>query len=164
MTENFVIGCWNRVLQRLAMVMPGAKTLRVKLHKLRGVRIGSDVWIGYEALIETSYPFLVTIGDRSIIGIRSTIIAHFHDVRGVWIGEDVFVGPCTTILPGVRLGKGSVVAAGSVVTSSVPPMTMVAGNPATVVGICGIPLGLKTTGREFARHLRKVRLSDDKSK
>ena len=157
MTENLFVGLWNRVLQRLAMAAPGAMTLRVKLHRLRGVDIGEQVWIGYESMIETSYPFLVHIGNRVNIGIRTTIIAHFHETRGVWIEDDVFVGPCVLILPGVRLGKGCVVAAGSVVTSSVPAMTMVSGNPATVVARCGIPLGLKTSGRVFARHLRKAK-------
>src|SRR6266496_4392927 len=76
MAENIFVGLRNRILQRLAMIIPGAQTTRVRLHRMRGVNIGQQVWIGYEALIETSYPFLVHIGDRSIIGIRSTIIAH----------------------------------------------------------------------------------------
>jgi maltose O-acetyltransferase len=120
------------------------------------VEIGDNVWIGYEALIETSDPRLVHIGNNVVIGIRTTIIAHFHETQGVWIEDDVFVGPCATILPGVRLGKGSVVAAGTVVTSSVPAMTMLAGNPAKVVAQCGIPLGMHTSGRDFARHLKRI--------
>lgn len=156
MRENPISGLWNRFLQRLAMTMPGATTVRAALHRMRGVELGENVWIGYEAMLETSYPYLVHIGDNVVLGIRCTIIAHFHEHTGVWIEDDVFVGPSAVILPGVRLGHGCVVTAGSVVTTSVPPMTMVTGNPAKAVARCGVPLGLNTSWHDFIRHLRKM--------
>jgi acetyltransferase-like isoleucine patch superfamily enzyme len=156
MPENLLAGIKNRLLQRLAMHVPGGQRLRVALHRLRGVHIGADVWIGYEALIETGCPELVTIGDRVLIGIRSTIIAHFHEVRGVTIKNDVYIGACSVILPGVTVGEGAVVSAGSVVTTSVPPMTVVQGNPARRIAKCGIPLGLKTPRAEFMSRLKKI--------
>jgi acetyltransferase-like isoleucine patch superfamily enzyme len=155
--ENLLSGIKNRILQQLAMSVPGGAGLRVALHRLRGVRIGKDVWIGYQALIETGYPTLVSIGDRTIIGIRSTIIAHFQEQRGVTIEEDVYVGACAVILAGVTLGRGAIVAAGSVVTVSVPPMTVVQGNPAKQVARCGIPLGLKTSRADFMKQLKKLK-------
>jgi|SRR5437870_526371 len=159
--ENLLSGIKNRLLQQLAMSVPGGGgSLRVALHRLRGVRIGKDVWIGYQVLIETGYPALVSIGDRAIIGVRSTIIAHFQELRGVTIKEDVYVGACAVILPGVTLGRGAIVAAGSVVTTSVPPMTVVQGNPAKRVARCEIPLDSKTSRREFIKHL-KLEISND---
>ena len=154
--ESVLSAIKNRFLQQLAMSVPGGAGLRVALHRLRGVRIGEDVWIGYQALIETGYPSLVSIGDRAIIGVRSTIIAHFQELRGVTIKEDVYVGACAVILPGVTLGRGAIVAAGSVVTASVPPMTVVQGNPAKRVAICEIPLGSNTPRREFIKHLKRL--------
>ena len=154
--EKLLPGIKNRLLQRLASAMPGAMGLRVALHRLRGVRIGKDVWIGYESLIETGYPSLVSIGDRVIVGIRSTILAHFDDPKPVMIKNDVFIGPCVLILPGVTIGEGAVVMAGSVVSCSVPPMTMVQGNPAVPVAKCGIPLGLRTPYKKFLSHLRPL--------
>jgi acetyltransferase-like isoleucine patch superfamily enzyme len=154
---NPFIAFRNRFFQRLAMTAPGAMSLRVWLHRWRGVQIGQGVWISYEALIETSYPELVHIGDRVSIGIRATIIAHFRETRGVWIEDDVFVGPCACILPGVRLGRGSVISAGSVVTASVPENTVVQGNPAHPVAKAGIPLGLTTPVRDFVKHLGPLR-------
>ena len=125
------------------------------LHRLRGVKIGKGVWIGYQALIETACPDKVTIGDRVIIGIRSTILAHFQDLTGVRIENDVYIGAGAMILPGVTVGAGAVVSAGSVVTTSVPPMTVVQGNPAKRVAKCGIPLGLYTSRLEFIRNLKR---------
>ena len=53
--------------------------------------------------------------------------------RPVQIEDDVWIGAQAIVLRGVRIGYGSVVAAGSVVTRSVPAMSVVAGNPARVV-------------------------------
>jgi acetyltransferase-like isoleucine patch superfamily enzyme len=131
--ESSLIGMRNRLLQMFARAVPGASTLRVRLHRWRGVKIGKGVWIGYDAVIETSKPHLVTIGDEAVIGIRATIIAHFREVTGVTIGPRVSIGPGAIIMPGVTIGEGAVVTAGSVVTRSVSPMTVVQGNPAKAV-------------------------------
>jgi acetyltransferase-like isoleucine patch superfamily enzyme len=56
-----------------------------------------------------------------------------EDVRPVTIEDDVWIGQKVIILPGVTIGQGSVVAAGSVVMTSVPPNVLVAGNPARQV-------------------------------
>ena len=122
-----------------------------------GVRIGKGVWIGYESLIETGYPSRVTIGDRVVVGIRCTILAHFDDSKAVTIKNDVFIGPCALILPGVTIGEGAVVTAGSVVSCSVPPMTVVQGNPARPIARCGIPLGSTTPYKKFLSHLRPMK-------
>src|SRR6187399_1788872 len=74
--ERLLRGIKNRILQVLARIAPGATTTRVRLNRWRGVNIGKGVWIGYDAIIETSHPHLVTIRDRAAVGIRVTIIAH----------------------------------------------------------------------------------------
>ncbi len=157
MTENPLRGLLNRILQMLTMIVPGGRTLRVLLHRARGVTIGKDVWISYNVVLETSYPHLITIDDSAFIGIGVIIIAHFKESRrGVRIGKQVFIGPGVIILPDVQIGEGSVVTAGSVVTSSVPPMTVVQGNPAVPIAKCGVPLWPDTPLKEFGGKLRPI--------
>ncbi len=156
MAERFLPGLRNRVLQVFARIAPGATTLRVRLNRWRGVNIGKNVWIGYDAIIETSYPHLVTIRDRAAIGIRTTIIAHNREQRGVVIEEDATLGPGVIVLPAVTIGRGAMVAAGSVVTKSVPPKTMVQGNPAKPIATIDIPFSVDVSVKEFAKGLRPV--------
>jgi acetyltransferase-like isoleucine patch superfamily enzyme len=160
--ERLGRGAARRLLQLLALYGPGADTLRVRLHRWRGVRIGTGTFIGTDVLIEMAHPQLVSIGDGVDIGARTTIIAHqqgegIPDEPTVRIGDDVFIGPCSTLLPHVTVGDGAVVVAGSVVTKSVPPLTMVQGNPAAPVARCGVPLGRRTAMREFYRALTPIR-------
>lgn len=160
-------GLRNRVLQVIALYAPGAETFRPAMHRLRGVTIGADVFIGTDAIIETARPDLVYIGNRVEIGIRSVIIAHFYgSATGsnrkdgnytVRIEDDVFIGPGAIILPDVTIGRGAVVTAGSIVTKSVPSGIMVQGNPAKPVARCTLPLTKYTPLREFYRGLKPLK-------
>src|SRR5260370_2183874 len=113
----------DRILQLIAFHMPGAKSLRVRLHRWRGVKIGQGAWIGYQVLLDTSRPDLISIGDNVIISVRAMLIAHFRGPQGITVEDDAFIGPGAIILPNVTIGHGAVVTAGSVVSSSVGPMT-----------------------------------------
>ena len=158
--DSLVRGGANRLLQILARVAPGGKTWRPRLHRWRGVKMGKDVWVGYDAVIETAYPWLVSIGDGSEIGIGALILGHYKeddtDPRGVAIEENVFIGVGAIVLQNVTIGRGSVVAAGSVVSRSVPPQTLVQGNPARPVAICGVPLTGDVSLEEFSRNLQPI--------
>jgi acetyltransferase-like isoleucine patch superfamily enzyme len=161
-TERFMPGAYKRILQLLALHGPGAETLRPRLHRRRGAVIGRGVFIGTEVLLETSHPEMIMIGNGVDIGHRTMIVAHQQGESqrngiSVRIEDDVFIGPGTIILPHVTIGRGAVVNAGSVVTKSVPPLTMVRGNPAEPVARCGVPLGRETPLREFYRELVPIR-------
>jgi acetyltransferase-like isoleucine patch superfamily enzyme len=149
----------DRILQLIAFHVPGAKSLRVRLHRWRGVNIGQGVWIGYQVLLDTSRPDLISIGDNVIISVRAMLIAHFRGPQGITIENDVFIGPGAIILPNVTIGSGAVVTAGSVVTSSVKPMTVVQGNPARPIARCRVTLGENTTMGQFLRSLRPLEQS-----
>ena len=155
--ESLVRGIFDRVLQIFARTLPGAASVRVWLHRARGVKIGKGVWIGYDVLLDTARPDLIVIEEGVAISMRASVIAHFKEQRGVRIERDAFVGPGAIILPGVIIGRGAVVKAGSVVSQSVPPMTVVQGNPAVPVARCGIAFRQDVSMKLFSRHLRPLR-------
>ena len=154
--ESFFRGIANRVLQQLALFAPGASTLRVWLHRARGVKIGNHVLIGYDTIIDSSSPDLVSIGDDCFVGMRVTIIAHFKEAKGVRIEPGAFIGPGSILLPNIVIGRGAVVTAGSVVTHSVAPMTVVQGNPASAVARSGVVFSNDVSLREFALRLKPL--------
>jgi acetyltransferase-like isoleucine patch superfamily enzyme len=81
---------------------------------------------------------IVTNNHRSTIGIPQVILgeSHINDKSAdVIIGEDVWVGTRVTILAGVTLGRGCIVAANALVTKPVPPYALVAGMPARIIGV-----------------------------
>jgi acetyltransferase-like isoleucine patch superfamily enzyme len=156
-----------RLLQVLALYAPGAGSVRVWLHRRRGVQIGRNVFIGTDSILETSRPELISIGNDVTISVRTTIIGHFRGKtpadRGegearfsVRIEDEAFIGPGTIVLDGVTIGRGAVVAAGSVVNSSVAPGIVVQGNPARPVAKAGVPLLQDTPWGEYLRHVEPI--------
>lgn len=101
------------------------------------VRIGHHTIIGSNAFLDGREG--ITIGDNVAIGRDVQIFTQEHDIESddfaitgapVNIGNCVFIGARVTILPGVAIGDGAVVASNAVVTRDVPPSTFVAGVPA----------------------------------
>lgn len=122
-----------------------------------GVRIGnrSTLQIGCMLLGPGLGPEL-TIGDNVAIAHRVVLCMGQHNVRSpdfetvlgpITIEDYVFIGLNSAVLMGVTLGEGTVVAAGSVVTRSTPPYSIVRGNPATVIG--ERPRGLRYSPEHF---------------
>lgn len=108
---------------RLARISPSL-SLKLRLYRMMGIRVGSNVSIAPEVTMDFLFPQLIEIGDNTIIGYNSTILCHEFLVREymtgpVVIGRDVMVGANTTILPGITIANGSVVSAHSLVNSDV---------------------------------------------
>lgn len=110
-----------------------------------GVTVGSGCRV-YSCRVASEYG-MVSIGDDTTISVDVLFITHdgtgwlHRDERGrryryapVRVGSRCFVGARATLLPGVEIGSDSVVAAGAVVTRSVPPGSIVGGVPARVIG------------------------------
>lgn len=111
----------------------------------RNLVVMDDVDLAKDVLITTTGG--VTIGARTLIGYRTQIISSNHSIppigepfpisgdvhASVSIDDDVWIGANCVITPGVSIGKGAVVAAGSVVTKDVLPNAIVGGVPAKLI-------------------------------
>lgn len=100
------------------------------------VWIGKDVTIGANCRIQ-AFAFIpsgVYVGNDVFIGPRVTFTNDKHPPSVDWadtvVEDRVSIGAAAIILPGITLGHGAVIGAGSVVTKDVPPDTTVMGNPA----------------------------------
>lgn len=160
MSKNII----NRLLHKLASIMPGGYTLRPQLHRIRGVIIGKNVWISQYVYIDEIHPEAVFIGDNSSIGLRTSIFTHFYwgpkrpknGYKEVVIEKDVFIGPHCLILPGVKVGEGAVVKGGSVLTRNVPPFMFWGPPPVGPLGRVTVPLIFEHEYKEFVRGLRPI--------
>ena len=118
------------------------------LHRLRGVNFSNPntVFIGRNVTLDNRYPELLTIGEDVWICTGCIRLTHSYaslmqrrqlgmveQQAHLAIEDGAFIGAGSIILPGVRIGRGSYVAAGSVVTSDVPAEAMVGGNPAKFI-------------------------------
>ena len=110
-----------------------------------GLEIGDECFLGDECLLDLAEGIRlerqVTLAERVVILTHMNVGYHDHPLQAhfpaqaapVVIGRGSFIGANATLLPGTRIGAGSFVAAGSVVTADVPPATLVAGVPARAV-------------------------------
>jgi len=155
----------NRVLHKLSVILPGGYTIRPGLHRLRGVRIGKNVWISQKVYIDELHPKAVSIGDNCTIGLRTSIFTHLYwgprklsdAYSEVVIEKNVFIGPHCLIMPGVKIGEGSVIKGGSVLTRNVPPYTFWGPPPTRPLAQITVSLTPEQTYEEFVRGLRPIR-------
>jgi acetyltransferase-like isoleucine patch superfamily enzyme len=120
---------------------------RVRLLRLCGFSIGRDVYIADDLLIveELTERGNLTIGDRVSIAPRVTLVTSSHPNHSrirpfapvaqgpIVIEDDAWLGAGCVVLPGVRIGRGAVVGANSVVGQDVAPLHVVVGQPARTV-------------------------------
>ncbi|MEP6574552.1 MAG: DapH/DapD/GlmU-related protein [Gemmatimonadota bacterium] len=144
----------RKVLKRWARnaFFPG---WRLALLRACDLEIGRDVYIADDLIIveELAGDDRISLGDRVSIAPRVTLITSSHPnnslIRAfapvangpITIEADAWIGAGAIILPGVRIGRGSVVAAQSVVSADVAPLSVVAGQPARVIRTLTPPPG-----------------------
>ena len=154
MSVSFAYRLRKKLLKRFARnaFLPAA---RIAALRWCGFRIGRDVYIADDFMVveELADRGNVTIGDRVSIAPRVTLVTSSHPnasrirpvapvAKGpIVIEADAWIGAGAVVLPGVRIGRGAVVAALAVVTADVPSLHVVAGQPARTVRVLGAPPG-----------------------
>lgn len=116
--------------------------------------VGQACWLGEEAWIDNLA--MVLIADRVCISQRAYLCTGNHNFRSpgfdlcpaaICIDSDVWVAACAVVSPGSHIGCGSVVGIGSVVKGSIPPGSIVSGNPAVITGTRLVPPSGADPGR-----------------
>lgn len=123
----------NGLMIVLARYSPSL-ALKRWLYRLIGMQVGCNVSVAWQVTPDLFFPEQIRIGDNTIIGYNTTILAHEYllaewRIGPVEIGANVTIGANCTILPGVVIGDGAVVSAMSLVNRDVPPNTTVGGVP-----------------------------------
>ncbi len=102
------------------------------------MKVGKKTSFALMVMPDIMFPEKITVGDNSIIGYNTTLLAHEYLIREyrlgeIVIGNEVMIGANTTILPGVVIGDGAIVSAGTLVHKDVPNGAFVGGNPMRII-------------------------------
>jgi acetyltransferase-like isoleucine patch superfamily enzyme len=157
----------GRVLHLVARFAPGARSFRPFLHRLRGVQVGKNVFIGDEVYLENEYPEQVEIQDGVQISIRATILAHTRGPGKIVLEKNSYVGPHVVVVTSagklLRIGEGAVISAGCVITRDVKPHTFVTGEFGKAIAEARVPLSQADRVEDFVRGLVPLKSRPSKS-
>lgn len=102
------------------------------------MKIGDQTSFALMVMLDVMFPEKISVGRNTVIGYNTTILAHEYLIKEyrlgeVIIGDEVMIGANSTILPGVIIGDGAIVSAGTLVHKDVPAGTFVGGNPMRII-------------------------------
>lgn len=103
-----------------------------------GLKVGEQTSFALMVMLDVMFPEKISVGRNTVIGYNTTILAHEYLIKEyrlgpVEIGSEVMIGANSTILPGVTIGDGAIVSAGTLVHKDVQPGCFVGGNPMRVI-------------------------------
>lgn len=146
----------NIRMKRLAKMMDWAilepfapRKLRPAIMRKMGCHVGKGCFIGDNVRIDTGHADMITLEDGVSIAGGTRLLCHQRDFKEYYVGTDYntlgysikpvvlkkgcLIGMESFVLPGVTIGEGAIVGAGSLVTRDIPAWTVATGRPAKVV-------------------------------
>ncbi len=146
----------NIRMKRLSKMMDWAilepfapRKLRPRLMRKMGCHVGKGCFIGDNVRIDTSHADMITLEDGVSLAGGSRLLCHQRDFTDYHVGSDYnalgysikpivlkkgcLIGMESFVLPGVTVGEGAIVGAGSLVTKDIPAWTVATGRPAKVI-------------------------------
>lgn len=139
----------EKMLDRFYLEPFAPRKLRPILIRKMGCHVGKNTFFGDYVRMDTSYADMIYIGDYTHITSGCRLLCHQRDLTGycvgdnaadlgyktgeIHIGKGVMVGMESIIMPGVTIGDGAIIGAGSIVTRDIPAWTIATGRPAKVV-------------------------------
>ena len=133
----------NWILQWIAYNCP-VNSIRIQLHRWRGVAIGKGVMLGMHCILDNAHPEYIVLEDYTALAGNNYVITHSNPylhykgrllsyLAPVVLRKGAWAGVSSTLLPGTEIGECSVISAGSTVSGKIPPNVIVCGNPATII-------------------------------
>ena len=128
---------YSRIRRKILNKIRGKQDIYDLINK--GMKVGDHFWVGDDCSFDTSFCWLIEIGNNVTFSNKVQLVTHdssmFEFVHRTKLGkieieDNAFVGARTMIMPGVRIGEGAVVAAGSLVTKDIPAHEVWGGYPA----------------------------------
>ncbi len=102
------------------------------------MKVGEQTSFALMVMLDVMFPEKISVGRNTVIGYNTTILAHEYLIKEyrlgpVRIGSEVMIGANSTIMPGITIGDGAIVSAGTLVHKDVSAGTFVGGNPMRVI-------------------------------
>lgn len=137
-TVSFLKVTKNFIIISIAKFMPFLSVKNWLYRTFLKMHVGKETAFALMVMPDTMFPEKISIGDNTIIGYNTTILAHEYLIKEYRIGEvkignNVLIGANTTILPGVEIGDNAIISAASLVHKNVEANTFVGGNPMQLI-------------------------------
>ena len=137
----FVRGAFNHLFSLIITYLIGWPRSRNVLFRFMGMKIGNNCHISQKAIPDPLLPELIEFEDGSGCGIGVKLLTHnaMHIKHGsfsfgpIKVCKNARIGAYSVVLPGVTIGKGSIIGANSLVADDIPPFCIALGSPAKVI-------------------------------
>ena len=128
----------NFIVIQLARYTPFLSMKNWLYRTFLGMKVGDKTSFALMVMLDVMFPEKISVGKNTVIGYNTTILAHEYLINEyrlgeVIIGNEVMIGANSTLLPGIEIGDGAIVSAGTLVHKDVPAGSFVGGNPMKVI-------------------------------